>query len=301
MDVNSLVSYLQNYVKENYPMFKSFQEYDKGLSRIKFILELDDHKIIFRIFEKENVGLYQREKKTLEALNKSNIKHLDFPIIVDVIKTKEFNILALRFIEGENIHSQIDKGIETWNIWNNCTINEADIESHKNISRNLFNKVIKKFKQENGSNRLLKINSDLLFSLMDKYLKHWPEEEISRLIHGDFHLANIIVGKEENLGMIDWEYSCIGDPLFDLAYLIIYYFGEQVIMADKNTQEGFIEYFNSISQRLKVDTRLFLEWASLASLIICIWYLEEFFSNNDEIFLTDSIKYLEIAGSIKIG
>ncbi|ADP81242.1 phosphotransferase family protein [Pseudofrankia inefficax] len=42
------------------------------------------------------------------------------------------------------------------------------------------------------------------------------------LIHGDFHLANVMVAHDrpEVIGVIDWELSTLGDPLIDLGWLL---------------------------------------------------------------------------------
>ena len=47
-----------------------------------------------------------------------------------------------------------------------------------------------------------------------------PESERTSLVHGDFGLHNLIIDKREPkvLGVLDWEISTIGDPLFDLAH-----------------------------------------------------------------------------------
>ncbi|RYZ76224.1 MAG: hypothetical protein EOP04_32315, partial [Proteobacteria bacterium] len=39
------------------------------------------------------------------------------------------------------------------------------------------------------------------------------------LIHGDFHFGNLLYEGERISGILDFEWSCAGDPLFDLCKL----------------------------------------------------------------------------------
>jgi aminoglycoside phosphotransferase (APT) family kinase protein len=49
---------------------------------------------------------------------------------------------------------------------------------------------------------------------------HLPESFTPTLMHGDYHMLNILVGEElpaRVVGVLDWETATIGDPLLDLA------------------------------------------------------------------------------------
>lgn len=51
-----------------------------------------------------------------------------------------------------------------------------------------------------------------------------PQAEVT-LVHGDFHLLNAIVGREDGAvrAVLDWELSTLGDPLADLGGLLAYW------------------------------------------------------------------------------
>jgi aminoglycoside phosphotransferase (APT) family kinase protein len=51
---------------------------------------------------------------------------------------------------------------------------------------------------------------------------HRPSTFAPAIIHGDFHLANVMVspGSGEVAALVDWELSTIGDPLLDLGWLL---------------------------------------------------------------------------------
>jgi aminoglycoside phosphotransferase (APT) family kinase protein len=57
-------------------------------------------------------------------------------------------------------------------------------------------------------------------------LAHLPEQRDSTLVHGDYRLGNVILdldGKAAVAAVLDWEMSTIGDPLTDLAHLLVYW------------------------------------------------------------------------------
>lgn len=66
-------------------------------------------------------------------------------------------------------------------------------------------------------------------------LGHWllnniPAECESRIVHGDYHLDNTLCRKEqpELAAVIDWELATIGDPVTDLALLLMFW-GERKV------------------------------------------------------------------------
>jgi aminoglycoside phosphotransferase (APT) family kinase protein len=51
---------------------------------------------------------------------------------------------------------------------------------------------------------------------------HRPASFTPGLVHGDFHLGNVMFGRErcELAAVVDWELTTIGDPLIDLGWLV---------------------------------------------------------------------------------
>lgn len=51
---------------------------------------------------------------------------------------------------------------------------------------------------------------------------HRPKAMVPGIIHGDFHLANVMVRHDSGdlAAVVDWELSTLGDPLLDLGWLI---------------------------------------------------------------------------------
>ncbi|EME21956.1 phosphotransferase family protein [Rhodococcus triatomae] len=52
-----------------------------------------------------------------------------------------------------------------------------------------------------------------------------PEQTELSLVHGDFHLRNVIVSRETGdvIGALDWELSTLGDPLADMGSMLAYW------------------------------------------------------------------------------
>jgi aminoglycoside phosphotransferase (APT) family kinase protein len=58
-----------------------------------------------------------------------------------------------------------------------------------------------------------------------RYLAAWldvhrPEPVELRLVHGEYSLANLMLGPDDTVSVIDWEYAHIGDPRMDLGWCI---------------------------------------------------------------------------------
>ncbi len=74
---------------------------------------------------------------------------------------------------------------------------------------------------------------------------HLPSSPQVGIMHGDFHLANLLFDPEEPelLGIVDWEMSTIGDPLVDLGWLLATWPGEGALSVGPamafNGLEGF--------------------------------------------------------------
>lgn len=57
--------------------------------------------------------------------------------------------------------------------------------------------------------------------LLEYFQKHLPEQEMARVVHGDYGLHNCLIGPDCTVAaVVDWEISTLGDPLADLAYAL---------------------------------------------------------------------------------
>jgi len=62
---------------------------------------------------------------------------------------------------------------------------------------------------------------------------HRPEHWTPGLLHGDMHVGNVLVDRHTTAvaAFVDWELASIGDPLLDLAHLVVTWPGAGVIEA----------------------------------------------------------------------
>lgn len=63
--------------------------------------------------------------------------------------------------------------------------------------------------------------------LYEALRQRWPEPVAPRIIHGDYRLGNLQFADDSLRAIIDWELWSVGDPRFDLAWLVV--FGDPVI------------------------------------------------------------------------
>ena len=57
--------------------------------------------------------------------------------------------------------------------------------------------------------------------LIKKYLDKLPEQ--NALLHGDMSGGNFFVGNGKTTAVIDWELSMFGDPIYEYAYMTVFY------------------------------------------------------------------------------
>ncbi len=139
--------------------------------------------------------------------------------------------------------------------------------------------VIKRYLQEYKN--ILSYSSDSsslnnLFATLPPYYKvdRFFYDEFSQIresdymvrIHGDLVLSNIFLTEnKKNVVFIDWEYSTLGDPLIDLAYLL------SQNQISHNVQQIIIEAYNS-KLKIHVDRDELKLYYDLMILMSGLWY-----------------------------
>ena len=72
-----------------------------------------------------------------------------------------------------------------------------------------------------------------------------PPEGAAGIVHGDFRLDNVLVGADDDAvhAVVDWEMATLGDPLTDLALMLLYQrlaaFGGDTV-SDVSTAPGYL-------------------------------------------------------------
>lgn len=92
---------------------------------------------------------------------------------------------------------------------------------------------------------------------------HRPQEFEPGIIHGDYHLANVMFcqGSGEVAAIIDWELATIGDPLVDLGWILATWpeEGEDPVMKIRPwdgfpTQAEMVAHYRKVASRRHFDT-----------------------------------------------
>lgn len=108
-------------------------------------------------------------------------------------------------------------------------------------------------------------------------------EQKSALVvnHGDFHSSNIIFSPAGIKLVCDWEYACIGSPLYDLSYaLYLFCFDfpsspyDPPISAQR--MEFFLDGYSRYARITGSKMRLLDKYMEYTQLVIMRWLLDEF-------------------------
>ncbi len=71
-----------------------------------------------------------------------------------------------------------------------------------------------------------------------------PPESGAAIVHGDFRLDNLLIDDGQPTAVLDWEMATLGDPLADLALMLVYHRLAQVlsgnVVADASNAPGFL-------------------------------------------------------------
>lgn len=62
-----------------------------------------------------------------------------------------------------------------------------------------------------------------LARLTERLSARIPMQDEVTLVHGDFHIKNVITRGDAVVGVLDWELSTLGDPLADVGTLLAYW------------------------------------------------------------------------------
>lgn len=109
---------------------------------------------------------------------------------------------------------------------------------------------VRRWRKQLGSSRSRDIQP--LEELGERLAATFPETRKNTLVHGDYRLDNVVMRAEEDgevAAILDWEMSTLGDPLTDLASVVMWWDGIAGLDSPVAAVPGEFEAFPS-SQRL---------------------------------------------------
>jgi aminoglycoside phosphotransferase (APT) family kinase protein len=213
-----------------------------GNSNVTLLVDSDTGKLIIRhppvntISELAGSGI-EREAKVLRALKGYGTRVPEFKAFCADAAVIGSPFLVCEFIEGVSITDELPvnyaDNADTYN-----KIGEDLVDSLANIHRLDWRQLnLPDFRESSAFlsrqlERWLTIrNKDkvrelpLLETLADELRKKLPADQVSALIHGDYHLDNTLFQtRQPELGaIIDWELATIGDPRLDICLLLAFW------------------------------------------------------------------------------
>jgi len=225
-----------------------------GLTNRIFLVELEQHKSILRLDAQHTAAFDLDRPRELVVLERAAGNGIAPEVIFSDV---EAGILLSAFIVGR-----------TWEL--------SDLDDHENIEAlsALLHQVHalpicgSAFDASRIARRYLEnlASHDELHSFGARCLEIIDGIEgsgVTRLCHNDLVAENVI--SASHLMLLDWEYACDNDPLFDLASLIAYH-----DLSDKMAQDLLSAYAGGesreLAEQLQEQVRLYdaMQWLWLA-------------------------------------
>ena len=196
----------------------------------KYILTaVDNEKFLLKIYSLNRERAVQLNKDVNNSMSNENIKT---PLILEVGKT-ETDLIPyelMTWVPGQSLDHLIEvipekvqytKGIASGEILRNIhalDYRKLCLSNHMSLSERI-KYVIERYD-------LLKRNGQPTYKgdIFRDYVLHIPytqSEENVCMLHGDYHVGNIIEGEDGALWVIDWIYNLIGNPTEDFVRIFV--------------------------------------------------------------------------------
>lgn len=160
------------------------------------------------------------------------MEHVD-GLVLDRVEVAEELTEATRRKVGENMVSML-AAIHDVNL---DAVGLDDLASHKPYAQ----RQLKRWTAQLEASKTRDIPA--LDRLTEQLTANIPEHQSISLVHGDFHIRNVIIGGDEGeiRAVLDWELSTLGDPLADMGSMLAYWTeaGEELLGPSADTLPGF--------------------------------------------------------------
>ncbi|RRD40345.1 hypothetical protein EII29_02380 [Leptotrichia sp. OH3620_COT-345] len=210
----------------NYDKWEKIIYINKGLSSDKkfFLQSKTQKKYIIRISKVKELNNKINEYNAVKKIKKLNFiqKFLGYGIC----ENKEFMYSIYSWLQGENLEEKIFKltkrkqyelgfqaGKKLRKI-HTLTITDTNYNFIKEIKEK-----VNISKKEYVKNKYKIKNEKIIWNFINKNLYLLDKRE-KCFLHGDFHIGNIILNKDKELGFIDLNWFRYGDPYKDFVKLV---------------------------------------------------------------------------------
>ena len=254
---------LRFWISENLGLSKNFnvELFKVGRSNLTYKIYDENNTYVFRRppFSSKLPSAHDmaREYKIISNLYKCGYR-VPKPILLCTDKdVSEDDFYIMEYIDGltlatiedsESLSSEMKQEISKDYMTTICELHNieirnsglADIGRHEDYIIRQLNRWLKQWDiQKTREIKDLENSTKLLFDSI-------PEQQRTSIVHGDYRLDNVKVGKDGNIiAVLDWELCTLGDPLADLGTIIASWVSKDEIESpfiySPNTSGGFLE------------------------------------------------------------
>ena len=211
----------------------NYEQFKGGQSNPTYLLTSENNKYVLRRKPPgkllKSAHAVDREYKVLTSLQNTEVPtpktiHLceDESVIGTIFYIMEFcdgNIFwdpfASEIDKGRRslVFDQLNKGISLLHIQDIKTLELEDFGK----TGNYIERQVSRWTKQYFDSETEKIDS--MHKLIEWLPKRIPKQKYVSIVHGDYRLDNVVFdNNDNNIAILDWELSTIGDPLADFGY-----------------------------------------------------------------------------------
>jgi len=280
------------------------EEFDTGNYGTSLKVLIDGKTYVMKIIPRDETGRIEVLLPILKHINQQGVS-VPGPIVTDdgrymcqtLYNGKEMSVYVYPLLEGKNLENLFDKVINKGYMYD---LGKELANLHK--SMNEYDECIEKLPSWENAEGLFVIYEEIhkdipneVIAMYDKYISELKAANLkmNQLIHGDMHMANIVVDKLNSFKFIDMEECMYGNCMMDIAILV---FDIPVVCSDETMSKKGIQDLlrgynsvNEISFKESSTIPLMLKILEVASYINYYRYkdssdiwLHKFYNNREE-------------------
>ena len=255
----------------------NYEQFKGGQSNPTYLLTSENNKYVLRRKPPgkllKSAHAVDREYKVLTSLQNTEVPtpktiHLceDESVIGTIFYIMEFcdgNIFwdpfASEIDKGRRslVFDQLNQGISLLHIQDIKTLELEDFGK----TGNYIERQVSRWTKQYFDSETEKIDS--MHKLIEWLPKRIPKQKYVSIVHGDYRLDNVVFdNNDNNIAILDWELSTIGDPLADFGYhCLLWHIGK----IDNDVAKGLgipneDEYLKKYLSRTKMQLDLPYKW-----------------------------------------
>ena len=270
--------------------FLKYEQFKGGQSNPTYLLISENNKYVLRKKPPgkllKSAHAVDREYKVLTSLQNTEVPtpktiHLceDESVIGTIFYIMEFcngNIFwdpfASEIDKGRRslVFDQLNHGISLLHVQDIKTLKLEDFGK----AGNYIERQVSRWSKQYFDSETEKIDS--MHKLIDWLPKRIPQQKYVSIVHGDYRLDNVVFdNNDNNIAILDWELSTIGDPLADFGYhCLLWHIGRidndvAKELGIPNEEEYLKKYLSRTKMQLESDWEFYIIFSLFKVAGIC--------------------------------